>query len=828
MIFPFSFMSRSDPDFNTLAITFSTGASNAQSWSGDVPIGISDAVLPDEFLTNLDANDGSIRAYSDAALTTELPLDVCYSNPHWYRRGSILANYGAHIQPAAKYYASLGTSGRVVHAYIDAHEQYVQQWDVDTATWLEPVYVGSSPDEIRAQDTHGNPALILDPHDSTWHLFGGGHNTEWAHWTSSDLVTWSSSTAIPGTEEASYPNLHILGDDVAMFMRCYDGAGDDVIGVTKMYLKSGSWTSPTIVTDLQTNGPAVGVASDDERTYHTSVLTDALGNVHFGFTYHAYGSNLYPYVVYAVLHPTLTSGDVTNFRWYDIAGNPLGAEGDVLTWARVTASPSTTLLFGATGDGAAVESAYARTVPQAVQNSFSIDLDDDGYPHLLLRITADATLSTADLWYVRWNGTSWDADRAYYASGTAPLSIPTIAINAATADDVTVVCAQPDDGEISRLHYNGLTWSRTVISPLPAPDPNYRLSGCTWRAPIKVVGAVEAGIDLQVIAHQENATVVPFGREPGGGFPSVGLNFDGSIVPSKKFLAFVLAPVPSSGDTTIYLHRDGSSTLPAVGSTYGRNAVWADFDLMCVFAAETQIAHRNNYSTPVMTDRTGGGHNFSFYGQSTDVEIETGVDMQLPAQMVPLRGVEALYLPDQADAALPFQELADYANYAAIGEGDIAGDFLWTMVGAGGMLISENDESENDVYQYVTTNADPIVASTRDGGAVATNATLAKPADDILAVQWLGNIGGNTQQLAVNGALSAEATADFATQSVLNSKRIAMFKRSSGASFFTGRYLMVGLRNNQSVSAWRNGRAEVESYAWSRLGDPSFYSVVAV
>lgn len=74
-------------------------------------------------------------------------------------------------------------------------------------------------------------------------------------------------------------------------------------------------------------------------------------------------------------------------------------------------------------------------------------------------------------------------------------------------------------------------------------------------------------------------------------------------VAEKKGWGFALVPsLSSSSDTTITLYGDGSSALPAASSTYGSQAVWADYEAVYPLNGSLSDATGNGYD---LAKRTG-------------------------------------------------------------------------------------------------------------------------------------------------------------------------------------------------------------------------------
>lgn len=71
----------------------------------------------------------------------------------------------------------------------------------------------------------------------------------------------------------------------------------------------------------------------------------------------------------------------------------------------------------------------------------------------------------------------------------------------------------------------------------------------------------------------------------------------------RKGYGFALVPsLSSSGDTTVTLYGDGSSSLPSTGSTYGRDAVWADYEGVWLLNGSLEDATGNGHT---LTQHTG-------------------------------------------------------------------------------------------------------------------------------------------------------------------------------------------------------------------------------
>lgn len=92
--------------------------------------------------------------------------------------------------------------------------------------------------------------------------------------------------------------------------------------------------------------------------------------------------------------------------------------------------------------------------------------------------------------------------------------------------------------------------------------------------------------------------------------------------------------IPSlTTSTVIYITVDGTSTEPAVGSTYGRNAVWSDYAAVYHFQSDASDSS-GNQSDGTVTGATNGadkiGNGYDFDG--TDDEIDFGRITELESQ----------------------------------------------------------------------------------------------------------------------------------------------------------------------------------------------------
>jgi len=787
-------------------------------------------------------NEGGVRAYSDAECTQEIPLHTVYANPAHYRTCSGGAEHYAFLQtPAGFYDASLGASGRVVRIYRDAQRHYVEQYDIATKTWLEPVYVGSAVNDTYAS---GDPIVVLEPgddHDNgaiikdasgVYHVFFGGHNTFWKHSTSNDLVTWTAQANIG--VDVSYPAAHRIGDDLIVFFRQHDDRAGDVHGPTVMHVQSDAWASQQI-TDLKTNYPGA-VAGTWQRTYHTWTQKDGSGNIHFLLLLHDVATTQYPEAFYAVFVPTIVGGEVTGWTWQDIAGNTLTTDAPI-TFTDVNSSP--TYLFGPTGSGALIENAFTGS-KNAIGNWTRFDLDDNGYPHMLLDVSASADHATADVYYVRWDGASWQSDRVdVWASGNAPLPVAATAPFANTASDVTFLVTENSIGAssvVTRLHWDGASWTRTVVQDLPATDPNYAIIGTAWRSPIKMEGVPESvGFDATV--NQVGRDRITNGWILGGPFPTCALGRDGTVLDSRRALFVPRVTVPASGDTTIYLKiTDGS--LPADNSTYGRDAVWSpDYDAVAMPMTELFWPLDGNAS---IHDLSGNGNHFGRNGRlqsgvaSTD--LTDGSDSPMPAWANYVQGIRSVETPND-DTQWPdnwigrgYTNSAGFVSFVASGAVDWAGESVLLMVGQGNLIYAHNDESSEDDYIYVFMNSGANGVDVRlkkDGGAAVGVLDVAWN-EETGAALYLPNLTAGTHRLAVNGTLSASDSVAFPINAALDAHRINEFRQNGAnpGSFQTGTLMLFAMGSNKSHTDWEAGRAVIETAAWQQLADAAFVSAV--
>jgi len=85
-------------------------------------------------------------------------------------------------------------------------------------------------------------------------------------------------------------------------------------------------------------------------------------------------------------------------------------------------------------------------------------------------------------------------------------------------------------------------------------------------------------------------------------------------------LHFLASSISSSSDTTFRIYYDGGGSLsqPGAATTYGRNAVWSNYDL---------VAHYNedpSGTAPQMVDSTGTGNDGTSAGSMTSGDLVTG------------------------------------------------------------------------------------------------------------------------------------------------------------------------------------------------------------
>jgi len=84
----------------------------------------------------------------------------------------------------------------------------------------------------------------------------------------------------------------------------------------------------------------------------------------------------------------------------------------------------------------------------------------------------------------------------------------------------------------------------------------------------------------------------------------------------------------SSGPTLIQIHADGTSSEPSFSSTYGRNAVWTDYDIVLHMQSgvldSTGNGHAETSSSGVTTGATGKISNGSSYSGSSSYSFVNG------------------------------------------------------------------------------------------------------------------------------------------------------------------------------------------------------------
>jgi len=782
-----------------------------------------------------------VRAYSDAECTQEIPLHTVYANPAHYRTCSGGAEHYSFLQtPAGFYDATLGASGRVVRIYRDAQRHYVEQYDIATKTWLQPVYIGSAVNDeygdnlgeiLKPGDDHDNGALIKDA-SGVYHAFFGGHNTFWKHSTSNDLVTWTAQATIG--DDVSYPAAHQVGDDLIVFFRQYDErAGGDEHGPTVMHVQSDAWASQK-VTDLKVNYPGA-VAGNWQRAYHTWTQTDSSGKIHFLLVLHDFVTGQYSEAFYAVFVPTIVGGDVAGWTWEDLAGNTIATDAPI-TFTDVNSSP--TYLFGPTGSGAVIENAFT-----ASENAFGhwirFDLDDNDRPHMLIDASASTDHATADVYYVRWDGSAWHSDRVdLWAAGNAPHPVASMAPFANSASDVTFLTTENSIGAasvVTRLHWDGATWTRDVIADLPATDPNYAIIGTAWRGPIKMEGVPES-VGLDAIVNQVGRDRLSSGWVLGGPFPTCAISRDGAVLSSRKALFVPRVTVPASGDATVYL-KITNGALPAEDSTYGRDAVWSpDYDVVAMPLTELFWPIDGSQS---IHDFSGNANYFGRVGRlqlgDAVALLSDGSRSPMPSWANYVQGVRSSETPnDPAQwpdnwAGRGFTSPEGYLAFVAPNAVDWVGESVLFMVGQGNLIYAHNDEGGSGDFTYIFMDSDNggVDVRVKDNGGVTD--TIDVPWTDTTgAMLYLPDVAADEHRVALNGTLSASSAATFPNNAALDAHRINQFKQngSQDGTFQTGTLMLFAMGSNKTHADWESGRAVIETAAWQQLADAAFVSAV--
>jgi len=111
----------------------------------------------------------------------------------------------------------------------------------------------------------------------------------------------------------------------------------------------------------------------------------------------------------------------------------------------------------------------------------------------------------------------------------------------------------------------------------------------------------------------------------------------------------------SSVDTTIQIHADGTSSDYAVTATYGRNAVWSDYD--CVMHMAGNATDSSGNYTPSVNGATSLSKGYDFDGVNDYIDIGALVSNQTDSMLISLD-----WEPDDSAPSVQQGVLSSYSN----------------------------------------------------------------------------------------------------------------------------------------------------------------------
>jgi len=595
------------------------------SYTGEAPLPITHMDLPDSALSTMDVDAADIRAWADLGKTQQIPIDVISANPSWFALSQGVPNYGALIGPAAEYYADLGTSGKIIYARADFLRYYVEAYDCASGTWEDTTLVGAHPDSaVDMGDSHLNPAIVRDS-SGTWHLFVDNHDQSadgGVHWTASAYNgPWTMQSrvndAVTTEGTHSYANASIVGDDIALFYRCRFEI--DKKRPMTLYKKSTSFASAEITADLSTGGPS---GDDDVRTYFLWIEPDP-GNdgratekwFHVIFMRHqdddTWGERR-NFLFYAVIRFTLSSGNISSWRWFDINGTALAAADTAIGWTELTASNSTYLIGTSSYPGYVVENTRPTDNVYSVDSSCNIVFDSSDRPHFLINLSTGVDRATSDTLHFTHDGSSWSASAISSLSGFQQVRCCGIHADGDVLSGVLVALTTYGDFSTSAFQYVRFdgSWQVSDIQSKTSPSPSASYQGAEWGTLIAVVVKNKppsvAGPDVISCPFNTAQTVDPndgsitYQHPAAGGMPIFAFDRDGEVVRTKRALIVVRPSVVAGSDTTIYLSWGDGGATPGESDANGAQAVWADYD--CVSFVEPLHLDID----PNFTNRAGG------------------------------------------------------------------------------------------------------------------------------------------------------------------------------------------------------------------------------
>jgi len=851
--------------------------SSVANYTGDAVVPITADDLPSSVLAKMLINDGSIRAYSDIGKAQELPIEVVEAQPPFCSLANAVRHGPAYIHDTAYYDAA---SGKTVFVVLNGYMRLETIVRDSSGKWTGPHRIGFGNFDhqeyganyqdasSRGADVHNLVSIIKDA-SGAWIAAGGSHYDAFGVWESSAPEgPWTQTGFVD--QATTYVNLVRIGDDVLCYWRAGapgdPGASLEVRGAFQSV--SATFQTDFVLCDFGEGGPQHPDGDAGNRTYPIWREVDSAGNVHFLFGLHQddlgnVSNKRRNHIAYAVLVPTLDgSNHVTSWRWQAIDGTWLAAADTKITWTEL--NDPKCLLVGESGDTNALlnHTAIGEAAFIATQQETAFSLDDNDRPHMILAMAKEGQVGlddfgAYDVHAVHWNGTSWTSELVYPSESTS-IVYPSY-IRADSATDITCIAVRLEknwtaytDMALVRLDYDGVSWAETDITPAGAIDPNWGDQGdgtpfgMALMRPAKVRHAPDDGVAVMVPSDPH----LSGGMDTvAGGMPIYALDKNGEIIKPNRFFAWVKAPV-TSGSAKVYLQYGiEGEALPAVTSTYGRNAVWSDYTSVWHVGNTPRLADSNVYENSGVLDSAGSGNELAWISRlsadpttidfpNTDGHIEINENNYLPGVYTGINSVD--YATDYGDLPSTWHDF--YGNNLdntgvisvratpTITEA-ISNDIVLMVAGwipefcttaLAGLRLSITDDNDTNrlLLQCLQSGPDEVTAKSVTKGAAVQTATVIKAG--LRDMHCAACVVSSSEQTAILNGDDASGAVSLPNYGAIEKIDVQYEDRgANGREYFGGVICEVRQIFGATAADWTGGRMQIETAAIAALAPPN-------
>jgi hypothetical protein len=330
---------------------------------------------------------------------------------------------------------------------------------------------------------------------------------------------------------------------------------------------------------------------------------------------------------------------------------------------------------------------------------------------------------------------------------------------------------------------------------------------------------------------------------PSGSLPAYAMDEEGSVVLPNRVLLWVRATCTSGSDIVLSLVASGTPR-PGASDTYGRNAVWSDYDRVWHYGSTEYIGGYETIASPI-PDSTGNSIGGGYVFRSLTNELEgQWIEVRDGALPGVYTGTNTSNGADNGDLPLTWRSV-----YNGLGATNNLQSYIveltpitpvapLVLLIAGsipdrcqqddpGLRFAWNDVSESDQRALVYLQRGTGDTITAGGGVVSPSGG---------SIDSITEISGQTNLHAVAVVIENNLVSTFAdgqpgspvavgtapTFANFNNPSIQRDRRSNGDQYFGGIVAECRFAIGANAADWKNGRLELETVMVQRAGDATF------